>query len=77
MDPNQFNFEQMSWSDVDDATDIEFMVAAYEYHQQLEQAESSQAPVQRTNIYREREVAEERLRSDYFYQGCKYTDHNF
>ena len=35
MDPNQSD-EDTNWSDVDDETDLEFMIAAYKYQQQPE-----------------------------------------
>ena len=76
MDPNQSAESTKHWTDVDDETDFQFMIAAYEYQQQLEQA-AAQPRLSRTPIFRERELAEERLRNDYFIQGCKYTHHNF
>ena len=80
MDPNENNQEERSFSDIDDELDMEYMIAAFEYHQQLEQQEEAAAARQRiprTRIHREFEVAEERLRSDYFYEGCKYSHRNF
>jgi hypothetical protein len=76
MDPDQNAELSRSWSDIDDEEDIEFMIAAYEYQQRLEQ-EEAHPQVPRTNIFRERELAEERLLKDYFIQGCKYTSRNF
>ena len=76
MDPNQNNEFGPSWSDIDDEEDIQFMVNAFELHQRLEQ-EEAHPQVARIHIYRERELAEERLQNDYFVQGCKYTHGKF
>ena len=82
MDPNQNNEEQRSFSDVDDELDTEFMISTFECHQQLVQqaaaaAELGRQRIERLRVHREFEVAEERLRRDYFYQGCKYTHTQF
>ena len=76
MDPNQSDEEFTNWSDVDDETDLEFMIATYEYQHQLEQA-ATQPRLSRNPIYRERELAEERLSKNYFNHGCKYPHRNF
>lgn len=65
MDPNQSDEIARSWSDIDYEEDIEFMIAAYEYQQCLEE-EATHPQVARTHIFRERELAEERLLNDYF-----------
>lgn len=76
MDPNQNNDFDPSWSDRDDEEDIQFMVQAYELQQRLEE-EEAHPHVPRTNIHRERELAEERLKNDYFVEGCKYKHSKF
>ena len=76
MDPNQNNEFVPSWSDLDDEDDIQFMVQAYELQQRLEEEEANPR-VPRTHVYREREIAEERLKNDYFVPGCKYTHGKF
>ena len=82
MDPTQNNEKQRSFFDVDDELDTEFMISAFECHQHLVQQEAAAAElarqrIARSRVHREFEVAEERLRRDYFYQGCKYTHRNF
>ena len=78
MDPNENNQEERSFSDIDDEIDMEFMIAAFEYHQHLEQQEAAARPrIPRTRIHREFEFAKERLHNDYFYQGCKYPHRKF
>ena len=78
MDPNQNNEFGPSWSDIDDEEDIQFMVDAFELHQRIQQEEEeAESSSRRTHIYREREIAEERLNNDYFVQGCKYTHGKF
>ena len=57
MDPNQSDELARCWSDTNDEEDIEFMIAAYEYQQRLEE-EAARPKVARTHIYRERELAE-------------------
>lgn len=78
MDPNENAESSRTWSNLDNEEDIEFMIAAYEYQQRLEQEEANpQTQVPRTHIYRERKLAEQRLINDYFVNGCKYTPRNF
>jgi hypothetical protein len=76
MDSNQSDKLPRHWSDVDDETDFDFMMVAYEYQQQFEQA-TAQPRVTRTPIFREHKLAEERFCNDNFIQGCKYTHRNF
>lgn len=65
MDPNQSDEEPNNWSDIDDETDLYFMMATYEYQQQLEK-EAARPRVTHNRIYREREVSEERFMSKHF-----------
>jgi hypothetical protein len=59
---------------------MEFMISVFECHQRLEQQAAEKLARQRiarTRIHRDFEVAEERLRRNYFYQRCKYTHRQF
>ncbi|GKC60120.1 ALP1-like protein isoform X1 [Tanacetum coccineum] len=65
MDPNQSDDECNNFFEVDDKTDIWFMMQAYEYNQRLEE-EQNQPRLTRNPINRDREDAETSLMADYF-----------
>ncbi|GKE45265.1 hypothetical protein Tco_1472549 [Tanacetum coccineum] len=65
MNPNQSDEERNNLSEVNDETDVYFMMQAYEYHERLLQEENPPR-LTRNLIHRNREGAEERLMADYF-----------
>ncbi|GJR53575.1 reverse transcriptase domain-containing protein [Tanacetum coccineum] len=65
MNPNESDEERNNLSEVDDKTDVYFMMQAYEYHEGLRQ-EETQPRLTRNPIHRDREGVEEHLMSDYF-----------
>ncbi|GJY26039.1 hypothetical protein Tco_0400765 [Tanacetum coccineum] len=65
MSPNESDEEHNNLSEVDDETDVYFIMQAYEYHEQLRQ-EETQPRLPRNLIHHDREGAEERLMADYF-----------
>ncbi|GJX33087.1 ALP1-like protein [Tanacetum coccineum] len=65
MDPNQSDDEHNNFSEVDDETNMWFMMQAYEYNQRLEE-EQNKPCLTRNSIHRDREDAERRLMADYF-----------
>ncbi|GJV20425.1 hypothetical protein Tco_1369445 [Tanacetum coccineum] len=65
MDPNQSDEERNNFSEVDDETDMWFMMQACEYKQRLKE-EQNQPRLTRNPIHRDREDAERRLMTDYF-----------
>ncbi|GJU77866.1 hypothetical protein Tco_1274936, partial [Tanacetum coccineum] len=65
MDLNQSDDERNHFFEVDDETDIWFMMQAYKYNQRLEE-EQNQPRLTRNPIKRDREDAETRLMADYF-----------
>lgn len=70
-----FDEEYVSFSNVHDETDIFFKTQAYQYQQSLQtQAQTSRMC---NVIFRERELAEERLWDDYFGDSLKYPEYYF
>ncbi|GKC58622.1 nucleotide-binding alpha-beta plait domain-containing protein [Tanacetum coccineum] len=65
MDPNQSDEERNNLSEVDDETDVYFMMQAYKYNEWLQQQEA-QPRLTHNPIHHDRETAEERLMADYF-----------
>ncbi|GKD80462.1 ALP1-like protein [Tanacetum coccineum] len=65
MDPNQNDDERNNFSEIDDETDMWFMMQAYEYNQRLEE-EQNQPRLTHNPINRDLEDAERRLIADYF-----------
>ncbi|GJU08682.1 reverse transcriptase domain-containing protein [Tanacetum coccineum] len=76
MDPNQIDDERNNFFEVDDETDVWFMMKAYEYNQRLEE-EQNQPRLIRNPIHRDREDGERRLMADYFDDYCKYPLYYF
>ncbi|GJS51834.1 hypothetical protein Tco_0625196 [Tanacetum coccineum] len=76
MDPNQSDEERNNFSEVDDETDMWFMMQACEYKQRLKE-EQNQPRLTRNPIHRDREDAERRLMTDYFDDYCKYPLYYF
>ncbi|GJS13859.1 ALP1-like protein [Tanacetum coccineum] len=76
MDPNQNDDERNNFSEIDDETDMWFMMQAYEYNQRLEE-EQNQPRLTRNPINRDLEDAERRLIADYFDDYCKYPLYYF
>ncbi|GJX04922.1 ALP1-like protein isoform X1 [Tanacetum coccineum] len=69
MDPNQSDDERNNFSEVDDETDIWFMMQACEYDRRL-QEEQNRPRITRNPINRDREDAKIRLMEDYFDELC-------
>ncbi|GKA33945.1 hypothetical protein Tco_0720374 [Tanacetum coccineum] len=65
MDPNQSDDERNNFFEVDDETNMWFMMHAYEYNQRLEE-EQNKPCLTRNSVHRDREDAERRLMADYF-----------
>nr|GEX16946.1 reverse transcriptase domain-containing protein [Tanacetum cinerariifolium] len=75
MDPNQSDEERNNFSEVDDETDVWFMIQAYEYNQRL-QAEQTLPLFTHNLIYREHDDAKTRLLRDYFIEACEHIAHD-
>ncbi|GJW95421.1 hypothetical protein Tco_0175093 [Tanacetum coccineum] len=76
MDLNQSDDERNNFFEVDDETDMWFMMQAYEYNQRL-QEEQNPPRLMCNPINREREDAEIRLMADYFDDYFKYPLYYF
>ncbi|GJV81078.1 RNA-directed DNA polymerase, eukaryota, reverse transcriptase zinc-binding domain protein [Tanacetum coccineum] len=72
MDPNQSDEEHNNFFEVDDETDIWFMMQVYEYNKWLEE-EQNQPRLTHNPIHRDHEDAERRLMADYFDDYYKYS----
>nr|GFA04761.1 hypothetical protein [Tanacetum cinerariifolium] len=69
-DSIQSDEEPYNFFEVDDETDVWFMMQVYKYNQRL-QGEQNRPRLTRNPIFRERDDAKARLMRDYFIDGCK------
>nr|GEZ36917.1 putative nuclease HARBI1 [Tanacetum cinerariifolium] len=76
MDPNQIDDKRNNFSEVNDETDMWYMMQVYEYDWRL-QEKQNRPRITRNPINRDREDAEIRLMGDYFDDPCKYPLYYF
>ena len=77
MNQNPTYAAHVTLADIEDEADALAIMAAYEYQRIQEEEAESSFRLTRNPIHREREVAEERLKADYFNVHCKYPDRDF
>jgi hypothetical protein len=77
MDPHPTYAAHVNLSDIKDEADALSIMAAYEYQRIQEEEAQSSLRLPHNPILLERELAEERLKADYFNTGCKYPHRYF